>query len=379
MDKNFTENVNALITELKHFDYMIESKDHIWDIIFPHKTSRQAVYHYIRVTKYQNTFYIGHMDGKLCSLEVQGNATVQAAPSFGFSYDDGRHDPGKKWDGLISSARSWLKIVKKDWIKANKQVWSSYPLNHRYGIVCNSLVRESLSEMYRIDQELGKAKTKKFIKLVEQGNVGDYHSAIVPSMTADDFFEYCKIAYIAGQKKDDNVDKNLSGRQMYERYADGRNEGLLEIVGNSKEEFADWVDGKHPKKTTGGHPWEIKRGGNTTHIDLSVFRPLYSKEGFVITLRGRSFNRLKETICMFLEIHKAGLPITIDDPKGIRKRLLGQDNIGIVPSCHSLHRANQHFHKDDSVYDVMHYDDLGRHKSRIKPFITWEPLPILKS
>jgi hypothetical protein len=30
------------------------------------------------------------------------------------------------------------------------------------------------------------------------------------------------------------------------------------------------------------------------------------------------------------------------------------------------------------VFDVMHYDDLGRYKRRISPFITWEPLPILK-
>lgn len=376
MSKNFEENVYSLIVELKQFDYMIESVDHIWDVIFPHKTGRRAIYHYIRVTKYQNTFYIGHIDGNLCTLEAQVNKSIQAAPSFGSSRENG--DPTRGWDGLISSARNWLKIVKKDWIKANKQVWLSYPLNRRYGIVSNSLIRESLSDFYRIDQDLGKAKTKKFIKLVEQGDIRDYHNAILPSMTANDFFDYCKIAYISGQRKDDHVDENLSGRQMYERYADGRDEGLLEIAPNSKEEFADWIDGKHPKKTTGGHPWEIKRGGNTTHIDLSVSRPMYSKEGFKVGLRGRSFNRLKETICMFLGLRGAGLPIAIDDAEGIRKRLLGQDNIGIIPCFDSLHRANQHFHEHDSVYDVMYYNDLGRYKSRIRPFITWEPLPILK-
>lgn len=375
MDKHFEENVYGLVTELKQFDYMIESIDHIWDVIFPHKTALHTTYHYIRMTKYQDIFYIGHMDGKLCSLEIRVNTSVLASPSFGSSHGDGDLSG---WNGLISSARSWLKMVKKDWIKANKQMWLSYPLNRRYGIVCNSLVRESLADMYRIDEELGKAKTKKFIKLVEQGAVRDYHHATLPSMAASDYFEYCKIAYISGQRKDDHVDKNLSGRQMYERYADGRNEGLLEIAADSKEEFADWIDGKHPKKTIGGHPWEIKRGGNTTHIDLSVSRPRYDKDGFVVQLRGRSFSRLKETICMFLGVHGAGLPITIDDPEGIRKRLLGQDNIGIVPCFHSLHRANQHFHEDDFVYDVMHYDDLGRYKNRIKPFITWEPLPILK-
>ena len=376
MNQDFEKNVYGLIAELKQFDYTIESIDHIWDVIFPHKTTRTAVYHHIRMTQYKDTFYIGHIDGELCCLEIQVNTSVQAAPSFGSSHRE--EDPAKGWDALISSARNWLKIVKKDWIKANKQVWQSYPLNRRYGIVCNSLVRTSLSSMHRMDQELGKAKTKKFINLVEQGNIRDYHDATLPSMTANDYFAYCKIAYLSGQRKDDHIDEKLSGRQMYELYADGRDEGLLEIAGDSKEEFADWIDGKHPQKTIGGHPWEIKRGGNTTHIDLSVSRPRYSKEGFVVHLRGRSFNRLKETICMFLGIHKAGLPITIDDPEGIRKRLLGQDNIGIVPHFHSLHRANQHFHEHDSVYDVMYYDDLGRYKSRIRPFITWEPLPILK-
>jgi hypothetical protein len=376
MSRNFEEGTYEFIARLKQFDYVIESIDHIWDVIFPHKASRSTGYHHVRVTKYNDIYYIGHMDGNLSTLEVQVKKGIQAAPSFGSSRHHG--NPLSGWDGLIFSALKWLKIVRKDWIKANKQVWLSYPLNRRYGIVCNSLVRESLSDMHRIDRELGKAKTKKFIKLVEQGDARDYHNAVLPSMTANDFFKYCKIAYIAGQRKDDSVDENLSGRQMYERYADGRDEGLLEIAPNSKEEFADWIDGKHPKRTTGGHPWEIKRGGNTTHIDLSVSRPSYGNEGFKVSLRGRAINRLKETICMFLSIHEAGLPIAIDDPEGIRKRLLGQDNVGIVPCFDSLHRANQHFPEHESVYDVMHYDDLGRYKSRIRPFITWEPLPILK-
>ena len=95
-------------------------------------------------------------------------------------------------------------------------------------------------------------------------------------MTSNEFFEYCRVAYLAGQREDDHVDANLSGREMYERYADGTDEGLLQIDGDSKEEFAAWIDGKHPKKTSGSHPWEIKRGGNTTHIDLSVSRPKYN-------------------------------------------------------------------------------------------------------
>ena len=81
---------------------------------------------------------------------------------------------------------------------------------------------------------------------------------------------------------------------------------------------------------------------------------------------------------MFLAISEAGLPIAIADPEAVRKRLLALDNIGIVPSYASLHRANQHFHQTDDVFDVMYYDALGRFKRRVTPFITWEPLPVLK-
>lgn len=180
-------------------------------------------------------------------------------------------------------------------------------------------------------------------------------------------------------RKDDTVDESLSGRDMYTRYADGRHEGLLDIDPASKQEFADWIDGSHPKKTGGGHPWEIKRGGNTTHINLSVFRPsLYRKEGFRVELQGKSIGRMVETMRMFLAIHKAGLPISIANPESVRLRLLAQDNIGIIPSYASLHRANQHFGKEEEVFDVLQYDDLGRFKRRINPFIKWEQLPIFK-
>jgi hypothetical protein len=378
MSKKFEESVYHLVGELKHFDYTIESIDQIWDVIFPHQSGSRTVYHHIRVTKYQKTFYIHHYDGNLPSLDVQTDKSVQATSSFSSSHEY-RGDVAKGWEGLIASARNWLKVVQRDWTKANRQVWLNYPLNRRQGIVCHSLVRALPLGLRRIDQELGKAKSKKFIRLVEQGELMGSRKAVVPSMTANDYFEYCKIAYLSGRSKDDHVEEGLSGREMYKRYADGRDEGLLEIDGNSQEEFAAWIDGKHPKRSRGGHPWEIKRGGNTTHIDLFVSRPdYYEKTGFIVGLSGAAISRLKETICMFLGIREAGLPITINDPEGIRKRLLGQDNIGIVPCSNSLHRANQDFYEHQSVYDVMRYDDLGRYKSRITPFITWEPLPLLR-
>ncbi|MCP4753348.1 MAG: hypothetical protein GY866_20855 [Proteobacteria bacterium] len=373
----FEDTLYAFLKELQRFDYGLSSIDHVWNLIFP---DGQDKWHHVHVNKYRQVFYISHIDGNSCGLEATPKKSVQVMDSFGFSsYDDGRHDPASVWEPLIASARKWMKTVAKDWIKANKRLQASYPLNRRFGIVPNSLVRASLADIYRIDQELGKARSRKFVRLVEEGYFNKDENTVVESMAAKDFFKYCRVAYIAAKRGDDHVDEGLSGREMYKRYADGRHEGLLDINANSKQEFSDWIDGTHPKKSSGGHPWEIKRGGNTTHIDLSVYRPsYYRKEGFKIELRGASIGRLKETIQMFLAIHDASLPISIDDPEAVRKRLLAQDNIGLVPCYGSLHRANQHFGKDQHVYDVLYYDDLGRYKRRITPFVTWEPLPVLK-
>lgn len=239
-------------------------------------------------------------------------------------------------------------------------------------------MRASLHDIFRLDRELGNRNTAKFIKIHENGYFRDEKRIERSSMTAKIFFDYCKIAYIAAQKKDDYIDKKLSGLEMYKRYADGRHEGLLDIDIHSEEEFAVWLDGTHPKRDRGGHPWEIKRGGNTTHIDLHISRPRFrEKEGFIVTVNAHAISRMTEAIRMFLSLYDAGMPITISDPEDIVKRLLAQDNIGIVPCYGSLHRANQGYPENQNVHDVMYYDDFGRYKRRIKPFITWEPLPVL--
>jgi hypothetical protein len=373
----FEKMVFSFLTELHKFDHEMSCLDLVWNIIFPDSKGR---WFKVNVTKYKETYYINRIDEETCGLEAVLNKCVNATDSMGQSSAAWEHgDLGRIWAPLIQAAMNWFKTAQNDWIRAHRRVVAEYPLKNRYGIVPNSIIRASLTDIYRIGKELGKNQCRKFIQLVENGYFMRDENLTVNSMSANDFFEYCKIAYIAGARDEDSIDKKLSGKEMYRRYADGRHEGLLDINPKSKKEFSSWIDGTHPKRSTGGHPWEIKRGGNTTHIDLSVYRPSYGDhEKFRIELRGASIGRLKETIQMFLAIQETGLPISIFDPEGIRLRLLGQDNIGIVPSYETLHRANQRFREDQHVYDVLHYDDLGRQRRRILPFIAWEHLPILK-
>ena len=373
-----TASTFAFVKELGDFSYELSALDRVWNILFPDKGEK---WYHLHVNKYKHTFYITHVNGDGGGLEVEPEKAVRAMDSLGASsYPGDNHGQlTTAWEPLITSARKWLMVVRKDWIKANKRIQVEYPLRYRYGVAPNALISASLPDIYHLDKELGKVRTRKLVRLVEDGFFLKAENTEVSSMTAADYFQYCRIAYIAGKRKAETVDESLSGREMYSRYADGRHEGLLDIDPDSHQEFADWIDGKHPKRGRGGHPWEIKRGGNTTHIDLTVSRPsFYQQEGFKVELRGESIGRMVETMLMFLAIHEAKLPISIANPEGVRKRLLALDNIGIIPSYASLHRANQHFGQAEDVFDVMFYDELGRFKRRITPFVTWEPLPILK-
>lgn len=372
------ETVRTFLRELGQFQYRMDSRDLVWDIIFP--GPKKKAWSRILVTKYGDTFYLNHFDGSAGTLEVKADGTTDITDPFGrTSFRALPGDPSSVWALFLISALKWFAVVRKDWIKANLRIQREYPLNRRTGVLPHALLRASHPDIVRLDKELGDAKAAEFVRLVEEGYFSNEANRTVTAMSSGEYFNYCKIAYCAGKRKEDNVDLEMTGREMYKQFADGRHEGLLDIDENSKEEFADWIDGKHPKKTTGGHPWEIKRGGNTTHINLSVHRPHHAeKDKFEIELCGESIGRLAETIRMFLAIQAKGFPITIRNPEGVRQRLLAQDNIGIIPGYDSLHRANQHFQEKEHVFDVWHYDELGRFKRRLTPFITWEPLPLLK-
>ena len=370
--------VLSFVKEVGDFSYELSTLDRAWDILFPDKRKK---WHHLHVVNCEHTYYITHVNGDAGGLEVEpGKSARPMDCQRASSCRTESHDQlAAAWEPLITSARKWLKAVRNDWVNANKQIRAEYPLRYRYGVVPNALIRASVPGAFRLDRELGLSNTRKLVRLVEDGFFLKAENTEVPSMTAADYFRYCRIAYIAAKRKGETLDESLSGRDMYHRYADGRHEGLLDIGPASAQEFADWIDGTHPKRTVGGHPWEIKRGGNTTHIDLSVSRPsLLRREGFKVELRGESIGRMVETMRMFLAIQAAMLPISIANPEGVRKRLLAQDTIGIIPSYASLHRASQHFGRMEDLFDVMHYDDLGRFKRRVTPFVTWEPLPIIK-
>ena len=90
-------------------------------------------------------------------------------------------------------------------------------------------------------------------------------------------------------------------------------------------------------------------------------------------LSGSSTYRMAETIRIALALEKEGLPVEIHDAEELRSRLLGMDNMGIIPKFIINHRASQNFDKADRVYDCAHLHEFSR-KNRILPFISWKSI-----
>ena len=171
-------------------------------------------------------------------------------------------------------------------------------------------------------------------------------------ITAGFFFDCCKMGYAANNYKDST---ELSAKQLYINNADGRNDGLLELEEDSVDAFADWY---HNRINHGGHPWEVCRGGNSTHISLYVN---HDAEGWYLSLAGSSYGRSVETIKFYLALAKQGVPIYMYDSTEIVSRLIEADYIGIVPEGVFPRYCTELF-PDEKMLDFMNLPDENTDK-----------------
>ncbi len=168
----------------------------------------------------------------------------------------------------------------------------------------------------------------------------------ISRINAGDFFNYCRIGYEANGYFY-KLKKQPDSREMYLAMADGRDCGLKNISLDSDEDFMRWY---HNESHCGGHPWEIYRGGNSTHISFYVYR---DENEWMLILAGSSSNRAVETIKMAIALHQNNIPFNLRDAESLYRMVTGTDYIGIVPEhiipryCHSL------FPKKDMIIDFM--------------------------
>lgn len=189
------------------------------------------------------------------------------------------------------------------------------------------------------------------------------------SMSAGDFYAYCQICYDANNYFDKS-DKILSPKEKYLAMADGRDCGLRNIDEHSEAAFRKWYA---TEMNCGGHPWEICRGGNSTHISLAV---ISDKDEWILSLAGNSRSRVSETLKMALALYRSKVPFYLRHAKQILDMVQGIDYIGIVPEYIFPRYCHSHFPEEDRI---DHFMNLGFEKTDALAELThWYPIKYLK-
>lgn len=180
-------------------------------------------------------------------------------------------------------------------------------------------------------------------------------------MTAASFFRFCAIGYAAN----DYTDLHLSPRDQYLKHADGRDEGLSDLPLDDAPAFEAWLNSDRG----GGHPWEVCRGGNSTHIDLL---PRKDEAGYYLILAGHSWGRTVETIKFFIALRKAGSPVILREAKTLSDRMSGEEKVGIVPEGVFPRYCDSYF-PDEHIIDFINLPFENR--SELARHCVWQPIP----
>ena len=219
----------------------------------------------------------------------------------------------------------------------NDRVNTALPYPFRTGVVKRYVVWEKEPEWKEHSLEgLTPETLTAFKDLMASGMNDEMKIGRLDSMTANDFFRACAIGYKACGYKG----TELSPAKQYYLHADGRDEGLSGKgyglnagPGIDFDDPAAWEEWYFDTKRGGGHPWEVVRGGNSTHVDLYVAHDRnntdwkvragkISKEEAVAHSRGfyyivRGLHRAVEAVNFYTALSAAGLPVILSDAEEI--------------------------------------------------------------
>lgn len=300
---------------------------------------------------------------------------------------------------LLEPLRHSMEMVRNG--TYNDFVEKNLPFKHRTGVIRRKdLWRVFPENKENIFKGLDEDTYKLFQSYLSLNSEKDISR--IDQFTANDFFDACAAGYRACgyDLKDPVTGKEMSPVELYLRYSDGRDEGLTgsghglcsETGGIDFTDPASWDEWYFDRNRYGGHPWEVCRGGNSTHIDLFVmndkneldyllragkindeeYRNQLAKTGYYFTVSGKAWNRSVEAVHFFVAIRKMGYPVTISYGHEINVRFQGEDWVGIVPHKVTPIYCELMFSESyGTILDFMHvYQD---EKEKLNDFIEWLP------
>jgi len=364
-DKEFTDNawtfwIKSLRGNISIFGNFEELKEDgevdnyedfvsLWKMEFPYKTE----WHKLDVVEYNHTFYF-YLDSEMLLRYCTDNRTIT-----------GINSKDHKLKQFVLQVVNFVNTEVGKFLKNpdnyNKYIAKKLPLRKRYGKIQRKVIWENLTESIRFDQQLGNKKIKKLEYLVNNIN----EKKVFEKITANEFLRCCEICYEANNYFK-NTKTKMSPLEKYKSMADLRHGGLLDIDPDSPKEFAKWYKSGI---WSGSHPWEICRGGNSTHITLQVTN---DTDGWKLSLAG--LYRQVETINMALALFEQAIPFVFRNKVEMLNMAKGIDYLGVVPENVVPKYCHGKFPKEDNIIDFINpwYDnELSK---IIEKSVFWYPL-----
>lgn len=291
------------------------------------------------------------------SVFINGNLVlqIQSVPQSQNSYD--KFDLAN-W--LLNALNEIIALLKSG--RYNKHISGNLPYRKRFGkILREDYWRIFPEEKTEYLKDIMPDEVARFVGLIKDQPISKSASRL-QEMTVGLFFDCCRLGYEANRY--DGIEK-LTPKELYRAHADGRDEGLMELDETSAEAFNIWY---HDRTRHGGHPWEVCRGGNSTHISLYV---LQDEKGWWLNLAGSSLGRSVETVKFYLALKDKGLPVDLTDGVEIAAMLTGTDYIGIV-SEDIFPRYCSSLFPDERILNYMHLP--FEETEQVMKSVIWFPL-----
>jgi hypothetical protein len=247
----------------------------------------------------------------------------------------------------------------------NRELERRLPLSRRFGRIRRRDLWEVSTQVDRLDEELGAEDLELLGRIVREMD----DAAAVKEMTLANYLSVCAICYQANAYR--HLEPGMTPREMYRAMADNRDAGLLEILPDDPAAFARWYRERH----LGGHPWEICRGGNRTHISLHVTP---RDVGWQLRLAGFSTSRAVETARMAIALSERAVPFVLEQRQEMLRMLTGEDFLGIVPADVPLGYNRGDFPEEDRIYSFVHLYMIEDACGSLPDSIVWYPLKKLR-
>lgn len=348
------------IGDFGDFDEYLEAGDvndnkdfeDLWRYYYPDKIK----WYNFAIAKYADVFYF-YLDSKL---------------TFQFKAENCSNDPVFDFQTTLIE---WLFVITGDvyvLIKRNIKEYNNYiNLNLPYKKRTGRILRSDYWSIFPEDMlDFKTSMTHEILKILKKIKIHSESEPLryLPAISSGDFYRFCEIGYDANMYFDKS-NKILSAKEKYLAMADGRDCGLRLLNETSYQDFHKWYE---TEMNCGGHPWEICRGGNSTHISLFVCR---DENGWYLRLEGCSRVRIIETIKIAMAFYLNKTPFILGKAEEIFRMASGTDYIGIVPETVTPRYCGSYFPADDKIIDFINLGSERTNEIIKKAF--WYPLPEL--